>query len=307
MRLTWYTIAALIGVLCISITFRLLIVAHRESPIELPQDVSVPFTLERHQIVLHVKVNDHSAVAMLLDTGTDPSVIDLGFARSVGIPVGSSQGAGQGGGAGATETYDCPIPKMQIGQWRLKDVPATAMSLKRFHGFPEPILGVIGYSVLNGHVIVIDYAHHRIDFRRSSTYAHPLGSVDIPFTLQDGEVVLQNIRVNGSPVTGNLDTGSSGGISLPPSTIERLGLEAEANAGQPVNGTGYNGTTRSTLGFVKEFSVGPWEFNNEAVRFWKRNVGYDHTMWDVNIGNRVLGQFSMIVVDYPRSQVTFVR
>src|SRR5262245_18320093 len=45
------------------------------------QVIEVPFDLYRNEILLQVKVNGKGPFNMLLDTGTDPSAVDLATAK----------------------------------------------------------------------------------------------------------------------------------------------------------------------------------------------------------------------------------
>ena len=55
------------------------------------QAVEVPFDFYRNEIIVQVTVNGKGPFSMMLDTGTDPSVVDLARARETGLkldPVG---------------------------------------------------------------------------------------------------------------------------------------------------------------------------------------------------------------------------
>jgi predicted aspartyl protease len=51
------------------------------------QAVEVPFELHKDAILVQAKVNGKGPFTMMLDTGVDPSVIDLATAREIGLEV----------------------------------------------------------------------------------------------------------------------------------------------------------------------------------------------------------------------------
>ncbi|WP_220463683.1 aspartyl protease family protein [Sediminihaliea albiluteola] len=61
------------------------------------------FEFIRQQIVVSVFVNDAGPFNMLLDSGTDPSAIDLHLAQSLGTPLAAQSAEGTGAGEGKVE------------------------------------------------------------------------------------------------------------------------------------------------------------------------------------------------------------
>src|SRR4029434_7923241 len=49
--------------------------------------VEIPFEFYRNEILLQVKVNGKEPFNMMLDTGTDPSAIDLTTAKELGVEL----------------------------------------------------------------------------------------------------------------------------------------------------------------------------------------------------------------------------
>ena len=62
------------------------------------QFIEAPFTFEHNQIILQVKVNGKGPYSMLLDTGTNPSAVDLASAKEMGLRIGAAGFQGSGGG-----------------------------------------------------------------------------------------------------------------------------------------------------------------------------------------------------------------
>ena len=75
----------------------------------------VPFDFFRNEIILQVKINGKGPFNMMLDTGTDPSTIELNTARELGlklIPLGSPP---VGGGTAPRMVYGVYLPSIQVG------------------------------------------------------------------------------------------------------------------------------------------------------------------------------------------------
>ena len=84
----------------------LMIVGSLTQVIAQQQVVEVPFEFFRNEIIVQVKVNGVGPFNMMLDTGTNPSAIDLATAKDLGLKL-SSVGGPVSGGA-------------QTGIWRMR-------------------------------------------------------------------------------------------------------------------------------------------------------------------------------------------
>jgi hypothetical protein len=51
------------------------------------QVVEIPFDFVRNEIILQVKVDGKGPFNMMLDTGTDPSAVDLATAKELGLEL----------------------------------------------------------------------------------------------------------------------------------------------------------------------------------------------------------------------------
>ena len=111
----------------------------------------VPFQYIHNEIVAQVRVNGHGPYAMLLDTGTSPSVIDLNLARQIGLTIDAGGQAGSGGGVKANPAYETSLPQVELGGVTAKNVSALALDLSGVsRKFGQPIQGVLGDSLFTG-------------------------------------------------------------------------------------------------------------------------------------------------------------
>src|SRR6185369_12357626 len=78
------------------------------------QVVEIPFDFYRNEIILQVKVNGKGPFNMMLDTGTDPSVIDLATAKDIGLKLHPLGKPGSGGGTEVNLTYYTELPLVEV-------------------------------------------------------------------------------------------------------------------------------------------------------------------------------------------------
>ena len=75
---------------------------------------SIPFELVRNSVFAQVSVDGHEACDMLIDTGADPSIVDLKVARQIGLKLsGGSQG--EGGGNDVNIGYPTTLRQIKLG------------------------------------------------------------------------------------------------------------------------------------------------------------------------------------------------
>ena len=264
------------------------------------QVVEVPFDFYKNEIILQVKVNGKGPYNMMLDTGTDPSAIDLATAREIGLKVHTLGKPGTGGGTDVNLTYYTEMPLVEVSGFTVKNVETLALDLSKVsERLGKPLHGVLGHSVLNGRVVQIDYPNHVVRF-----YSQPLFSKAantpkrcvLAFRYSDN-VLLDDVSVNGKKVVGNLDTGSSGTFNLTPAAVSYLGLDEEFNQAPVSTDVGYNGVSQNRQGKVNNVTVGGISVDAPAVIFFGKGTGRDKKPWGINIGNGFLKDF-VLTIDY---------
>lgn len=83
------------GLLLLVITCRVRVLA--QGPVPKQAAIEVPFELIHGTMIVPAIVNCAGPFSMMLDTGADPSVVDLGTAKSVGLKIAASGQQGSGG------------------------------------------------------------------------------------------------------------------------------------------------------------------------------------------------------------------
>jgi predicted aspartyl protease len=273
------------------------------------QVVEVPFDFYKNEIILQVKVNGKGPFNMMLDTGTDPSAVDLTTARDIGLKLHPLGKPGTGGGTDVNLTYYTELPLVEVSSFTVKDVETLALDLSKVsERLGKPLHGVLGHSVLNGRIVQIDYPNRVVRFYSQPLFSKaantPKRSV-LSFRYADN-VLLDDVFVNGKKMVGNLDTGSSGTFNLTPAAVSYLGLEEEFDQAPVSTDVGYNGVSQNRKGKVNNVTVGGISVDAPAVIFFGKGTGRDKKAWGINIGNGFLKDF-VLTLDYRNKLVVLER
>ena len=201
------------------------------------QKVEVAFDFSHNQIIIQVKIDGKGPFNMLLDTGTDPSAIDLATAKEIGLKLGSNGHQGSGGGTATNLSYATKLPTLEVGGLAAKNVEAAAIDLSKVStGIGRPVHGVLGHSFLKNRIVQIDYPRHEVRFYEKSPLlktndqAGNTKQSTLSFHYDDG-VLIDGVFVDGKPMTANFDTGSSGYFKLTPAAALRPSARASSTCG----------------------------------------------------------------------------
>ena len=276
------------------------------------QVVEIPFDFYRNEIILQVKIAGKGPFNMMLDTGTDPSAIDVATAKEIGLKLQPLGKTGSGGGTDVNLTYYTKMPLVEAGDFSVKNVETLALNLSKVsERLGKPLHGVLGHSVLNGRVVQIDYPNRVVRFysqplfTKAANQSNTSKRTVMSFRYSDN-VLLDDVFVNGKKVVANLDTGSNGGFNLTPAAVSYLGLDDDVSQARVSSDVGYNGVSENREGKVSNVTVGAISVDAPAVIFFGKGSGRDQKPWGINIGNVFLKDF-VVTIDYRNKLVAFER
>ena len=267
--------------------------------------MEVPFDFFKNEVLVEVMIDGKGPFTMMLDTGTDPSAIDLATADALGIRRSGKGQSASGGGTDKNFAFACTLKNVEVGALKVASIDAAAIDLSKVSDrLGRHLDGVLGHSLLNKRIVQFDYPHLIVRFL-DQTPPVAAGAMTMKFRYADN-VLIDGVRINGVRATGNLDTGSSGLFSLTPAATTRLGLTAEAAKAAVSSSVGYNGKSEHRVGKLASLTIGELEIRDADVTYLTAGTGYDKRPWDVNIGNQFFKDF-IVTIDYPKKTVTFAK
>ena len=272
--------------------------------------LEVPFDFYRNEIILQVKVNGKGPFNMMLDTGTDPSAVDLTTARELGLKLQSLGTRASGGGTEANLIYGTRLPAVEVGPLVVKNLETVAIDLSKMgERLGKPLHGVLGHSLLNGRIVQVDYPNRMLRIYSRSPFVKAANQLNtsrrtvLSFRYDDN-VLVDDVFVNGKKLVANLDTGSDGSFKLTPAAISYLGLEDEFNRARTSTAVGFNGVSENREGKVSNITIGGISVDAPAVVFFGKGTGRDKKPWSLNIGNAFLKDF-VVTIDYRSKLIVF--
>ncbi|GAB4206857.1 MAG: retropepsin-like aspartic protease [Roseiflexaceae bacterium] len=239
------------------------------------------------------------ALHVLIDTGTDPSAMDLRLARRLSLELGGS-GLGQGAASDAVPFTEAVLPWLRLGDLTIRNLFAPAVDLS---GLPFPVDVVLGYSVLRQVALRLDYRRRRMTlahFDVSPPALSPRGA-ELPLTFFEHFPALRDIVVDGLRIPlATLDTGSNSGLTLGPDLALALGLEPGAGGVSLVRGEGFGGGGTVVQRRSRELRIGPFCLPDVDLDAHLGRTGDLGRAGRANIGNRLLASFACVGLDYER-------
>jgi hypothetical protein len=196
-----------------------------------PEPFTVPFDFSRSSIGVDVTVRGEP-LYVLLDTGVDPSLIDLERAKALGLAIDLQNGgepSGFGDGKGAT-IFPSAIEGLAIAGHAFAPVEALASDMSALSAhYGRKLDGVLGYSFLKDKIVLIDYPQRTLSVLAHVRDVSPgvrgcRTQWRTPLRTSEGYPVIRGFRFGRATGRLTLDTGSNGGITLYQSA---LGLDVK--------------------------------------------------------------------------------
>ncbi len=267
----------------------------------------VPFSFVHNVILVRAKIGGKGPFTMILDTDSDPSAIDLSFAKSNALKLRKVAGDVNGGGSEHPQVYLTKLPAVEVDSLPAISLQAIAIDLSQIRNrLGRDIEGVLGNNFLSERVIQIDYPKGMLYFHGSSflsaTTTNSRVILPFKFDQEDGCSIVQGVIINGKRIAATIDTGSDGTFKLTPAAVVDLGLTEDAHKGKPESSIGYRGSAQNTMGKVDVISIGSITVSAPDVVFYGRGTGRDHKPWGLNVGNAFLKDY-IVTIDYKRNLI----
>ena len=279
--------------------------------------LGVPFDFSRSAIGLDVSVKG-ATLYMILDTGVDPSVIDETLAGTLGLKIDRAAG-GEASGEGDAKhamVYPTSVDGLTIAGRAFApfDALTTDMSTLSKH-YGRKLDGVIGYSFLNGKIVLINYAKSTLgildtpsDAAAAVSRCAKHWSIALQTFPDDSIPIIAEFRFgSGSAMAPiSLDTGSNGGISLFPKALALTGLHGALVEKGKTTYAGARGESSTKTYILREpVGFGPYTLPAGQVVTLHPTQDTGGTR-AANIGNRLFAAMKLkLLLDYKSRAVTF--
>lgn len=244
---------------------------------------------------------------VLLDTGTDPSAIDLGLARRLGLRLGDFA-LGSDAASDTVPFTETVLPWLRLGTLELRDLYLLAVDLSRT---PFKLDLVLGYNVLSSLTLTADYD------QASLHLGHPdleppmprSGGVTMPlrffehFPALEGAMLLHAAGTEHAlplPLV-TIDTGSNGALTLGPDLAARAGLHPGADRVATSEGQGFVERVAVLRSSAASLRLGPFQLDHVELDAPNIQTGDLGRAGRANLGNALLARFGRITLDYRRA------
>ncbi len=276
------------------------------------QNESIEFQFVRNVPIVAATIGESDDLHFLVDTGVDPSVIDLLAARQLGLPVdetevGEASGAGDGSGLAIMRSS---IRDLSIAGRKFASIDALAANLSAFSAALEmELTGILGFSFLDRQIVRIDYRSNQIAFSNTAqnlpALSTPIASTyrtSLRFNSDEDPIPVFDIAIAGEMVTVSLDTGKSAGIEFFKPVTDRLNLQARSGRVGEASRLGARGRQTVSTGVLAAVELGPFVIVDVPASFSKKVPGNE--VREGNAGNAFLKNF-VVTIDYANGEILF--
>ncbi len=228
----------------------------------------IPMYVSENRILVMLRVGDHPPAPVVFDTGTSGNILDLAYAKRLGLPNLRPSNATDGTLGHVVEGYETALKGARLGGVPIGDETATVLD------YPiDDQVGIFGPNNFRGRLVTLDFERSRILIEPKGAATTPKGA-GIPYA-EDGLPQVP-LEIAGKRIMATLDSGNDAPLLLPLGMAKGLPLRGPLVAvGQSVSAAGTQTTYRARLkGKVRVASV---ELKDAELLFVDKtvpNVGF---------------------------------
>jgi hypothetical protein len=264
----------------------------------------VPFKLDRHKIILPVRINDSRPLKIILDTGKPTRGLTL-FKKKLaarlnleGTKTVKVRGAGRGEGTSAAVAEGVTL---SLGSLDFRNERAVILKKNPMHEMD--VDGVIGYTLFGDYAVQIDYEEQIVTLMLSQDFKAETGWEALPLTFNEKNIpfVEASISVRGEeliPVSTYIDLGSSEALVL--LVDSEMKFELPRNLWGRYVGMGMNGYMFGKFGYIVALKIGSHLLRDIPTAFPKAAMRSRQEGADGILGNQALMRFN-VIFDYRRA------
>lgn len=266
------------------------------------QNVSIPFELYGDHIIIKLQVNNSRELDFVFDTGDGLTVLDIETAKELGIS--STKTVSKTSAEGHITGYLVKHQKIEMKDFELKNVTLYETSLTHLEmAIGRGIDGIIGYDILNHHVVHIDYDNMLFELHDQDDFTYRGDGKKVDFKLVnyiptvEGHVEFDN----GEVIDGSfyVNTGAKATLDFNTPVVESKQLTSKIGESYVYMAAGIGEVeSEHHRGRVKSFTFDNFTFDNLPVGLSHAKDGIQNSKKVTGIvGNRILERFNA-VFDY---------
>lgn len=272
-------------------------------------DVTIPFDDSDTQIVIGATIEGQS-VKLMLDTAVDPSALDTSVADRLNLHRGKTVQV-EGFGNADVQSHGSILPSLRIagaevGPLEVQVLDLSAVSAKL--GFP--LGGILGYSLLRKHAVLIDYPNRRLTLYRGGAIPKvPKCRLVHRFPLQwvpeaETIILVPGLTIGGIEVPARLDTGSALSLLIDADSAAVAPIRRLLPRGEASTAMGFRGSAPVSKGRLDaQVALGPFHPTGVPVALARGR----RSAAPVNIGNGFLKTAGIrLLVDMPHATVAMM-
>ena len=261
----------------------------------------LPFELYAgNRIFFPGRINGRDTI-LLLDSGASVSTMSSDYAKAIGIkPAGqlSAGGSGGVGTAGFASGVHVQISNLEVPNLTVASIDLSPVAKRIGHAIPF----VLGDEVFNELVVDIDFAHHRIAFRKPDSLVVPKSAQVVPLHRLIGNRSVP-VSIEGQPpIECEFDLGNGSPLDLYPAYYQAHGTLDNRRTSKVLAGAvgGFHPEDVANLGKVGfagvTFSDVPTNFTTDVASAANSNRVLG------NIGLPLLARFRLLI-DYSHDRL----
>lgn len=275
--------------------------------------LDVPFDFSRGTITVDTTIAGRP-LRFLVDTGVNPSAIDLATAEALKLPVARDDGGettGAGNGPGVT-AYPGTIAGLTLGGREMPGFDTLMLDMGGFsRSYGSRIDGVLGQSFLAGKIVLFDYPARRMVLLARADDAAPMTHAcarrwSVALRTFQGFPVIPALHIGALRGPATFDTGSNGAVGFTAGVLERKDVLATLTSTGDVTHAGARGNARQRSYRINvPVSFGPFTLPAGVAA----SVYGDPDIKDpriANVGNRLPEAMKLkVLIDYPGKRMRF--
>lgn len=253
------------------------------------------------RMTVEVHVNGEGPYRFIVDSGADTSVVGIGVARNLELPVGTPTVL-----HGMTETAE--VPRVHVESLSLGPNTVTNLLLPALREEHLGSHGMIGIDALVEQRLMLDFEDRTIKAEDARVKVKPLpGEIVVTAHRRRGQLILTQVSVAGIPVEAVVDTGSE--ITIGNLALRDLIMRGNRDKFATVPVTGVTGATAELqLARIGELKLGSVTLRNVPIAFADvppfTSFGLDQQP-SLLLGTDLLETFRRVSLDFRARKVRF--